>query len=97
MHVKLMILTLRFYHGGKIKQKGITFFKRWLNMCLLYLFSSLLLTAFSTGGRILDDFRTSLTAKMAEALTCAQDWLRISRTPLAIEKILLALKEMEEG
>ncbi|CAO2827663.1 unnamed protein product [Amaranthus hypochondriacus] len=54
-------------------------------------------SAFSTGGRILDDFRTSLTPKMAEALICAQDWLRKSRTPLAIEESLLALKEMEEG
>ena len=27
-------------------------------------------SAFSTGGRILDDFRTSLTPKMAEALIC---------------------------
>ncbi|XP_057550584.1 zinc finger BED domain-containing protein RICESLEEPER 2-like [Amaranthus tricolor] len=53
--------------------------------------------AFSTGGRILDDFRTSLTPKMAEALICAQDWLRISRTSLAIEESLLALEEMEEG
>ena len=54
-------------------------------------------SAFSTGGRILDDFRTLLTPKMAEALICAQDWLRISRTPLAIEESLLALEEMEEG
>ncbi|CAO2816523.1 unnamed protein product [Amaranthus hypochondriacus] len=54
-------------------------------------------SAFSTGGRILDDFRTSLTPKMAEALICAQDWLRKSRTPLAIEESLLALEEMEEG
>ena len=54
-------------------------------------------SAFSTGGRILDDFRTSLTPKMAEALICAQDWLRISRTPLAIEESLLALEEMEDG
>ncbi|XP_057520815.1 zinc finger BED domain-containing protein RICESLEEPER 1-like [Amaranthus tricolor] len=54
-------------------------------------------SAFSTGGRILDDFRTSLTPKMPEALICAQDWLRISRTPLAIEESLLALEDMEEG
>ncbi|CAO2816522.1 unnamed protein product [Amaranthus hypochondriacus] len=29
-------------HGGKIKQKGIPFFKRWPKMCLLYLFLPLL-------------------------------------------------------
>jgi hypothetical protein len=32
-------------------------------------------SAFSTGGRILDDFRTSLTLFMLEALVCMQDWL----------------------
>jgi len=33
-------------------------------------------SAFSTGGRVLDDFRTSLTPFMVEALVCTQDWLR---------------------
>ena len=35
-------------------------------------------SAFSTGGRILDPFRSSLSAKMVEALVCAQNWLRSS-------------------
>jgi hypothetical protein len=38
-------------------------------------------SAFSTGGRILDDFRSSLTPFMIEALVCTQDWLRRG-TPL---------------
>ncbi|XP_057528733.1 uncharacterized protein LOC130807516 [Amaranthus tricolor] len=54
-------------------------------------------STFSTNCRILDDFRTSLTPKMAEALICAQYWLRISRTPLPIEESLLALEEVKEG
>ncbi|WVZ56860.1 hypothetical protein U9M48_007332 [Paspalum notatum var. saurae] len=33
-------------------------------------------SAFSTCGRIMDDFRTSLTPFMVEALVCTQDWLR---------------------
>ena len=33
-------------------------------------------SAFSAGGRTLDDFRTSLTPKMVERLVCANDWLR---------------------
>lgn len=33
-------------------------------------------SVFSTSGRILDDFRSSLTPKMTQALICAQDWLR---------------------
>jgi hypothetical protein len=41
-------------------------------------------SAFSTGGRILDDFRTSLTPFMLEALVCTQDWLR--RPTVVIEE-----------
>ena len=33
-------------------------------------------SAFSTCGRIPDDFKTSLTPFMVEALVCTQDWLR---------------------
>ncbi|KAM3384201.1 hypothetical protein ACQJBY_008702 [Aegilops geniculata] len=33
-------------------------------------------SAFSTVGRILDEFRSSLTPFMVEALVCTQDWLR---------------------
>jgi hypothetical protein len=33
-------------------------------------------SVFSTGGRILDPFRSSLAPKTAEGLICAQNWLR---------------------
>ena len=33
--------------------------------------------AFSTGGGVLDAFRSSLSSKMAEALICAQNWLLV--------------------
>ncbi|KAL0423199.1 UNVERIFIED_CONTAM: putative AC transposase, partial [Sesamum radiatum] len=33
-------------------------------------------SAFSIGGRIIDDFRASSTPKMAQALICCQDWMR---------------------
>lgn len=32
-------------------------------------------SVFSTGGRVLDAFRSSLSPIIAEALLCAQDWL----------------------
>lgn len=34
--------------------------------------------AFSTEGRIIDPFRSSLTPEMVEALVCTQKWLRVS-------------------
>ncbi|CAN1315970.1 Putative AC9 transposase [Linum perenne] len=33
-------------------------------------------SAFSLGGQIMDEFRTSLHPTMLEALVCASDWLR---------------------
>ncbi|RYR40596.1 hypothetical protein Ahy_A09g046344 [Arachis hypogaea] len=33
-------------------------------------------SAFSMGGRIIDQYRSSLTPKMVEALVCTEDWLK---------------------
>ncbi|CAA3023142.1 zinc finger BED domain-containing RICESLEEPER 2-like [Olea europaea subsp. europaea] len=35
-------------------------------------------SAFSTGGRILDPFRSSLSPRMVEVLVCTQNWLKAS-------------------
>ncbi|KAL4387370.1 hypothetical protein GQ457_09G017050 [Hibiscus cannabinus] len=53
-------------------------------------------SAFSTGGRVLASFRTSLTPRLVEALICTQDWVRASHDPIIIEENLLSLENMEE-
>ena len=40
-------------------------------------------SAFSTGGRVLDQFCSSLAPKLVEGVVCRQDWLRAS--PLLVE------------
>ncbi|KAJ0890578.1 putative HAT dimerization domain, ribonuclease H-like superfamily [Helianthus annuus] len=34
--------------------------------------------AFSTGGRVVDTYRTSLSTPIVEALICTEDWIRAS-------------------
>uniref|UniRef100_A0A3Q7IJG2 Zinc finger BED domain-containing protein RICESLEEPER 2-like n=1 Tax=Solanum lycopersicum TaxID=4081 RepID=A0A3Q7IJG2_SOLLC len=41
---------------------------------------------FSTGGRILDPFRSSLTPKCVQCLICVQDWLRQETKPICAEE-----------
>ncbi|XP_050225706.2 zinc finger BED domain-containing protein RICESLEEPER 2-like [Mercurialis annua] len=53
-------------------------------------------SAFSTSGRVLDCFRSSLTPKLVEALVCTQDWLRAETTPLVIEECLDELEPFEK-
>ena len=54
-------------------------------------------SAFSTGGRTLDRFRSSITPITAEVLICCQDWLRNSNKPIQIEEILEELESFESG
>jgi hypothetical protein len=55
-------------------------------------------SVFSTGGRVLHDFRTSLTpfTFMLQAIICTQDWLQRS-TPINIEEDVEELAKLEEG
>ncbi|KAG8478941.1 hypothetical protein CXB51_028952 [Gossypium anomalum] len=45
-------------------------------------------SAFSTGGCVLDQYRSSLTPKIVQALVCTQDWIRKSSSQQDIKKIV---------
>ncbi|WOG91938.1 hypothetical protein DCAR_0311193 [Daucus carota subsp. sativus] len=56
--------------------------------------------AFSTGGRTIDAYRSSLSPKTAEALICSQDWLRTSDTVTDLRgepEEFLQLEKLENG
>nr|KAJ0220887.1 hypothetical protein LSAT_V11C200066950 [Lactuca sativa] len=39
-------------------------------------------SSFSTCGRVVSDYQTSLSTLIVEALLCTQDWVRKSRKPI---------------
>ena len=45
-------------------------------------------SAFSTSGRILDSFRSSLSPKMVEALVCTQSWLKGNNEGIQVSEFL---------
>lgn len=51
-------------------------------------------SAFSTGGRVIDKYRSSLNPDTAEALICTQDWIRSS--PADIELVDMSIASIEE-
>ena len=50
-------------------------------------------STFSMGGRILDQYRSSLTPKLVECLICTKNWIR--GTPLKLEENFEELKKIE--
>jgi len=54
-------------------------------------------STFSTGGRVLDIFRSSLTPKTVEALICCQDWIRNKGADVNVEENIENLEKIEEG
>lgn len=57
-------------------------------------------SAFSTSGRILDSFRSSLSPKMVEALVCTQSWLKVSHQGIQTKEYLdeaSSYEFLEEG
>ena len=53
--------------------------------------------AFSTGGRVLDTYRSSLAPKRVEALICTQDWLCGSPSFDDIKDDLVKLEKVDLG
>ncbi|GFS36432.1 hypothetical protein Acr_00g0045900 [Actinidia rufa] len=52
-------------------------------------------STFSTGGRILDPFRSSLSPMMVEVLICAQNWLR-SSLQISLGKAMDSVEDFEK-
>lgn len=54
-------------------------------------------SVFSTSGRVLDAFRSSLTPRITESLICTQDWLRASSMPTDVLENWEEIQKIEEG
>ncbi|GJS83155.1 zinc finger BED domain-containing protein RICESLEEPER 2 [Tanacetum coccineum] len=50
---------------------------------------------FSTGGRVLDPYRTRLSTTIVEAFICTQDWVRKSRTQINWDDVEDLIKDDE--
>lgn len=53
-------------------------------------------SAFSTSGRIVDPYRSSLSPKTVEALVCTQNWLRSAEAPIDLKELLDDVGKYEE-
>ncbi|KAM6566828.1 hypothetical protein CsatA_025956 [Cannabis sativa] len=54
-------------------------------------------SAFSTSGRILDNFRSSLTPKMVEACICSKNWFSSSREPVVVRQYMDEVQTFQDS
>ena len=54
-------------------------------------------SAFSTGGRVLDPYRSFLSHQKVEALICTQDWLKDSPLPSLLDYDFEELQCVDQG
>ncbi|MDV3176317.1 MAG: hAT family dimerization domain-containing protein [Sweet potato little leaf phytoplasma] len=54
-------------------------------------------SAFSTGGRVLNDYRSSMSPAMVECLICLQDWIRKLAKHIPFEQYLREIEDSDKG
>ncbi|KAL0289872.1 UNVERIFIED_CONTAM: Zinc finger BED domain-containing protein RICESLEEPER 2 [Sesamum angustifolium] len=64
----------------KVNTQRFPILSKWLEMYCSSGLNFASESAFSTGGRVLDAFRSSLSPKIVQALIYSQDWLRKTQT-----------------
>ena len=53
-------------------------------------------SAFSTGGRVLDSFRSSLSPLTVKALICCQNWLRSTSSLVKLREAIDEVQSIDE-